>query len=214
MLLHTFLLVFLAEMADKTQLMVMALCNRYKTSTVIMGMALGIVAISAFSVGAGDLIGDYIPMVVIKLAAAMMFLGFGLWNLREEGEQRESGGLHMKLPFLSIALTFMLAELGDKTQLATVAIAADHMEYHLQVFLGGALGLFAANLLGIFAGKLIFSHISETSVKLGSSFFFFLFGSITLFEAIPYNLPVMIVYCVVLMILAYFIFTRSRKVRA
>lgn len=214
MLIHTFLLVFIAEMADKTQLMVMALCHRYKMSTVVMGMALGIVAISALSVGAGDLIGDYIPMEVIKLAAAMMFLGFGLWNLRSDEQGEEHTDRQFKFPFLSIALTFMLAELGDKTQLATVAIAADHMDAHLQVFLGGALGLFMANLLGIFAGKLIFSHVSETCVKLGSTFFFFLFGSITLFEAIPATFPMIVIYSSVLMLLAYFIFMRSHKVKA
>lgn len=211
MFLHTFLLVFLAEMADKTQLMIMALCNKYKVKTVVIGMALGIIAISALSVCAGDLIGDFIPISVIKLCAAAMFLGFGLFNLKSDDKEEEGKNMNLRFPFLSIAFTFMLAELGDKTQLATVAIAADHMDAHLAVFAGGALGLFMANLLGIFAGKLIFSHISEDAVKIGSSFFFFLFGSITLFEAITASFLSLVIYSIVLICLAYFIYMRSRR---
>lgn len=210
MLFHTFILVFFAEMADKTQLMMMALCNRYKTRNVVIGMGLGICMISALSVCAGDLIGDYIPIAVVKIGAAMMFLGFGLWNLRESKEE-EGKNVSMHFPIISIAFTFMLAELGDKTQLATVALAADHMDAHLMVFLGGSLGLFLANLIGIFAGKLIFSHVSENTVKVGSSYFFFLFGSITLFEAITVTLPIIIIYSILLISIAYFVYVHARK---
>ena len=210
MLFHTFILVFLAEMADKTQLMMMALCNRYKTRTVVIGMGLGICMISALSVCAGDLIGDYIPIKVVKMAAAMMFLGFGLWNLRD-GKEEEGKDISVRFPVLSIAFTFMLAELGDKTQLATVALAADHMDAHMAVFLGGAFGLFLANLIGIFAGKLIFSHVSQNTVKVGSSYFFLLFGSITLFEAVTVSLPVIVIYSIFLITIAYLIYVHARK---
>lgn len=207
---HTFILVFLAEMADKTQLMMMALCNRYKTRNVVIGMGLGICMISALSVCAGDLIGDYIPIKVVKMAAAMMFLGFGLWNLRD-GKEEEGKDISVRFPVLSIAFTFMLAELGDKTQLATVALAADHMDAHMAVFLGGAFGLFLANLIGIFAGKLIFSHVSQNTVKVGSSYFFLLFGSITLFEAVTVSLPVIVIYSIFLITIAYLIYVHARK---
>ena len=210
MLFHTFILVFLAEMADKTQLMMMALCNRYKTRNVVIGMGLGIFMISALSVCAGDLIGDYIPIKVVKMAAAMMFLGFGLWNLRD-GKEEEGKDVSVRFPVLSIAFTFMLAELGDKTQLATGALAADHMDAHMAVFLGGAFGLFLANLIGIFAGKLIFSHVSQNTVKVGSSYFFLLFGSITLFEAVTVSLPVIVIYSIFLITIAYLIYVHARK---
>lgn len=210
MLLHTFLFVFLAEMADKTQLMMMALTNRYRIKTVVTGMVLGVLAISGVSVMAGDLIGDIIPMPVIKLAAGGMFLIFGLFNLRYKKEEESNHVKAMKLPILSIAFTFALAELGDKTQLATVAVAADHMEAHLAIFAGASLGLIMANLLGIFAGKVIFAHLSEDAVKVGSSFIFFLFGSFTLFEYVPGTPLIYCLYSGVLMLLAYLIFTRSR----
>ena len=94
MLFHTFLFVFLAEMADKTQLMIMALTNRYSVKTVIAGMILGVFAISGVSVLAGDLIGDLIPMRLIKLAASAMFLFFGLMNLRCSTEEEAGHHVH------------------------------------------------------------------------------------------------------------------------
>lgn len=210
MMMHTFLLIFLAEMADKTQLMMMALTNKYNVRSVISGMIVGILIISGLSVLAGDLIGDLIPMWVVELCAAIMFLWFGLSNLRVRDE--ESGkDLNFHFPILSIAFTFIVAELGDKTQLATVAMAADHMGEHIPIFLGASLGLIMANLFGVFAGKLIFQHFSEDSVKVVSSFIFFLFGSINLFELIPANLPIICIYSIVLMIAAYLCFQRSRR---
>lgn len=210
MLLHTFLLVFIAEMADKTQLMTMALTNRYPVRFVVMGMIGGVMMISGLSVLAGDMIGDFIPMKVIKVAAAIMFLWFGLSNLRIDKET-DGKSVNLHFPVLSIALTFMLAELGDKTQLATVALAAHAMEDHMSIFLGASLGLILANIVGIFAGKFIFSHFHEDSVKVVSSFFFFLFGSINLFEILPYQPISFGVYSCILITIAYVVFMKSRK---
>lgn len=210
MMIHTFLLIFLAEMADKTQLMIMALTNKYSLRSVLSGMVIGVFLISGASVLAGDLIGDLIPMWAVELCAAIMFLCFGLSNLRPT---KEEGGkaLSFHFPILSIAFTFILAELGDKTQLATVAMAADHMGAHIPIFFGASLGLIMANLFGIFAGKLIFKHFSEDCVKVVSSFIFFLFGSINLFELIPANLFMISIYSSILMIVAYICFQRSRR---
>lgn len=213
MILHTFLLIFLAEMADKTQLMMMALTNQYKLRTVALGMIFGVFCISGCSVLAGDLIGDLIPMEVVKLCAAGMFLIFGMVNLCP-GKEEGSSSIHLHFPIFSIALTFFLAELGDKTQLATVAVAADHMDAHLPIFLGASLGLIAANLFGIFAGKFLFSHLSEDVVKVLSSFLFFIFGSINIFEVIQGSVGMICVYSTFLIIIAYFCYEKSRWKRS
>lgn len=211
MLVHTFLFVFIAEMADKTQLMMMALTNRYRMKSVLCGMILGVFIISALSTLAGDLIGDVIPIKAVKIVAALMFLGFGFFNLRSSKEESESHSISLGFPVFSIALTFILAELGDKTQLATVALAADHMEEHMAVFLGASLGLIMANIAGIFAGKFIFSHLKGNTVKVASSFFFFLFGSITLFEAFPATPLIYISYSFLIMMFACIIYEKSHK---
>lgn len=213
MLFQTLLFVFLAEMADKTQLMMMALTNRYRIKTVLCGMVIGVFFISGLSVLVGDVIGDFIPMYPIKCIAAVMFLLFGFLNLRYQKKEEKEKHIPIHFPIVSISLTFMLAELGDKTQLATVALAADHMGDHIPIFIGASLGLILANILGMFAGKLIFSHFKEDSVKVISSFFFFLFGSVTLFEAIPTNNIMLLVYSCVVILCAYSIFTISRRAK-
>jgi len=211
MILHTFLLIFLAEMADKTQLMMMALTNKYKMRDVIIGMILGVIAISALSVLAGDIIGDLIPMFLVKLCAAAVFLIFGIVNLLPN--QTESNhSLNIRIPIIAVALTFLLAELGDKTQLATVAFAADHMDQHLPIFLGASLGLIAANAIGIFAGKFLFAHFNEDAIKVVSSFIFFLFGSLNIFEVISANTLIIWIYSIILISLAYVCYTKSRRV--
>lgn len=210
MFLHTFLLILIAEMADKTQLMMMALTTRYRIHTVTFGMILGVLAISGLSVLAGDLIGDVIPMPIIQTIASLLFLIFGLTSLKADHDHQEKTRKIARFPLISIAFTFLFAELGDKTQLATVAIAAHHPQ-HITIFLAASLGLIIANLLGIFAGKFIFKYFSEATVKVISAGFFLLFGSMNLFQIIPYSLPIIIAYSTLLMFLAYIIFKKSHK---
>lgn len=214
MFIHTFLFVFLAEMADKTQLMMMAMTNRYRLRSVISGMMVGVIIISGFSTLAGDFIGDIIPMWVVKWGAAFMFLGFGFMNLRASQKEEEHKLFKIRIPLVAIALAFLSAELGDKTQLATVALAADHMQEHLSIFLGASTGLIMANILGIAFGRLIFSHLKEDTVKVISSFIFFLFGSITIFEIIPGTPILCIAYSFLIIFIAYQIFTHTRRQQA
>lgn len=211
MLFHTFLLVFVAEMADKTQFMIIALTHRFPIKTILLGMVSGIVVIVGLSVLAGDLIGNFVPISTVKLCGGIMFILFGIWNLKKTKEDTKQHNTMSRLPIISIAFSFILAELGDKTQLATVAMAADHMGEHLPIFIGATLGLVMANLIGIFAGKLIFTKLSEDHVKLLSSFFFFFFGSTTLFEAIPGSTMIYVTYSIVLMLVAFLMYSLSRK---
>lgn len=213
MILHSFLLVFLAEMADKTQLMMMALTNRYRTRSVIGGMMIGVTIISVFSVLAGNLIGNLIPMEAIKLCAAGMFLIFGMINLFPAKEEKQTA-CNFSLPIISIALTFLLAELGDKTQLATVAMAADHGEALFAVFLGSAGGLIAANLIGILAGKLILARLNENAVKIFASFIFFLFGSLRIFEVFSVTPLFLWLYSAILIMIAYVCYEKSHAARS
>ncbi len=210
MLFHTFLFIFLAEMADKTQLMVMALANKYKYKTIIAGMCIGIFTVSALSVMAGELIANFVPMTLVKVCAALMFLAFGLFNLAPGQEDENHQNLQFRFPMISIAFTFLVAELGDKTQLTTVALSANHASKHPSIFLGASLGLILANLLGILAGKLIFSHLREETVKVVSSFIFFLFGSLNLMEVFTPSIWIICVYSIVLIIIAYMTYEKKR----
>lgn len=211
MFMHTFLFVFIAEMADKTQFMIMALTNRYKLKTILVGMSLGVFIISAFSVMCGDLIGDLVPIWVVKVCGAILFLFFGLLTLLKKEEEHQHNSSSYRFPIISIAGTFLLAELGDKTQLATVALAADHTNMQLQIFCGASLGLIMANVIGIFAGKFLFSHISDNAIRVVSSFIFLFFGSITIFELLPYNPMIIFSYSIIIILIAYFSYQHSLR---
>lgn len=211
MFIHTFLFVFLAEMADKTQLMIMALANKYRMKTIILGMIIGVVIISGFSVICGDFIGSLIPIWAVKLCGAFLFIFFGFHTLLKKDDSSNHHSKQYRFPILSIAFTFLLAELGDKTQLATVALAADHTTLQLQVFLGSALGLIMANIVGIFAGKFIFSHISDSTIRIGSAFIFLFFGSINIFEVFPYHPITIFGYSCILILSAYMLYQRTHR---
>lgn len=174
------LLIFIAEMADKTQFMVMALCTQYPSMIVAVGMALGAVVISFLSTGAAHLLTHFLPLVYLQAAASGLFLLFGfasLW-MRKEKEQETKG--KRRFPLISIAFGFVIAELGDKTQLSTIALAAH--ESQLAVFLGASLGLIAANLLAIFAGKLLLKKLDPRYLDLAGSILFLYFGFASFME--------------------------------
>ncbi|MDE6196167.1 MAG: TMEM165/GDT1 family protein [Erysipelotrichaceae bacterium] len=211
MFVHTFLLVFIAEMADKTQLMVMALTNKYRAKNVAIGMTLGVFAISALSVLAGDIISGVIPLWIIQLCAACLFILFGMTTLLSKEEADDHRKYNFRFPILSIAGTFLLAELGDKTQLTTVALAANNSGNMIPIFVGASLGLILANIIGIFAGKFIFSKLSEVTVKIASSFFFLFFGSLQMLEIFPYHPLGITLYSFLLIFIAYRLFMHSQK---
>jgi len=115
--------VVLAEMGDKTQLLAMAFATRYRWQTVMWGVFIATVLNHLFAVVVGNYITRFMPMSYIQIAAAISFILFGLWTIRGDelqGEDRDIG----RSPFWTVAIAFFMAEMGDKTQLATVALAA------------------------------------------------------------------------------------------
>ncbi|MEG0841720.1 MAG: TMEM165/GDT1 family protein [Erysipelotrichaceae bacterium] len=204
MLWNSFILIFIAEMADKTQLMMISLAQRYKTSDVLIGMSLGVSIISAISIFIGNLIGDVIPLHLLKVMSGLLFLYFAFSTLIFKEQTNNKPKHYHRFIILSIALSFILAELGDKTQLSTIALASKQSDY-LNVFIGSSCGLILANVLGVFFGKLIFSHIKDSTIQILSAYFFILFGSFPLFEVLPYSLPFIIIYSFAIITLAYLI---------
>src|SRR4051794_5367468 len=114
----------LAEMGDKTQLVALAFATRYSPRVTIAGVFVATLAVHLFSVAIGEVLGIALPAWLIELAAGIAFVGFGLWTLRgdslAEGTVREG----RFGPFFTVATVFFLAELGDKTMLATVTLAS------------------------------------------------------------------------------------------
>ena len=117
--------VVLAEMGDKTQLLAMAFATRYKATTVLWGVFVATALNHLLAVAVGNYLTTFIPLAWIQIAAAASFILFGLWTLRGDRLEGEDERFSFS-PFWTVAIAFFVAEMGDKTQLATVALAAKY----------------------------------------------------------------------------------------
>jgi Ca2+/H+ antiporter, TMEM165/GDT1 family len=141
--------VLIAEMGDKTQLVALAYATRYSTGTVMAGVFGATLLVHLFSVIIGETASLALPVVWIKLLAGFAFIGFGLWTLRgDELKDDEIESRNRFSPLLTVAITFFLAELGDKTMLATITIASQQQSF-VGVWLGSTVGMVLADGLAI-----------------------------------------------------------------
>lgn len=182
------MLIFVAEVGDKTQLLVAALAGRFPLRTVFLGITTGIAAVQAVAVAAGHLLGGLMPMGWLHLVSGAAFLGFSVWALQDEGSEALAIARINLNPFLAIACSFFLAELGDKTQLAAVALSA-RFPQPVHVWAGAVAGMVAADSLGLLAGYTLAQRVDRRLVRLASSLAFLAFAAYTLCTA-AFGLPV------------------------
>lgn len=175
-------IVFVAEMGDKTQFMTLSFSTRYRTSVVLLGVCLGTVAISLISAFVGEVVGKALPFFWINLIAGIIFIAFGLWSLRGESPTEESRTRGHWGPLVTVAATFFVAELGDRTMLATIMIASRERSF-LGVWLGSTVGLVSANALAIVVGKLLGKQLPIKVLKYGTAIIFVVSGVLAIAEA-------------------------------
>ncbi len=172
--------VVLAEMGDKTQLLAMALAGRYAWRTVLWGVLAATLVNHFLAVVAGNFLDHLLPMEYVRIAAAASFILFGLWTLRGDTLQGEDQRYHYS-PFWTVAVAFFFAEMGDKTQLATVALAAEFNTI-IPVWLGTTAAMVIADSIGIGVGVVLGKRIPERTVKWIAALIFILFGVWGLYE--------------------------------
>lgn len=177
------LFVVLAEMGDKTQLLAMAFATRYKASTVLWGVFVATLLNHFLAVYLGNYMTHFMPMHYIQIAAAVSFILFGLWTIRGDELDNEDKRFNFS-PFWTVAIAFFLAEMGDKTQLATVALAAKYQTI-IPVWMGTTTGMIIADVIGIVVGIVLGKKIPAASVKWFAASIFILFGIIGLYQYIP-----------------------------
>jgi putative Ca2+/H+ antiporter (TMEM165/GDT1 family) len=136
-----------------------------------------------FSVFLGEMAGLALPTFWINLIAGLAFIGFGLWTLRgDELEDEEKLTQGRSGPLITVGMTFFLAELGDKTMLATVTIASQQQSF-LGVWLGSTLGMVVADGIAIIVGKILGKRLPEKPIKYGAAAVFMISGVYTLVQA-------------------------------
>jgi putative Ca2+/H+ antiporter (TMEM165/GDT1 family) len=174
-------LVFVAELGDKTQLVALGFGARHRLSHVLAGVGIAYAACNLLSVLVGGLLGAALPTRAIGLAGGVLFLGFAVWTLRAEPEEEgdeEAGGAGGRSVVASVAIAMFVAELGDKTMLATATLAARGNP--VLVWVGATLGIIASGTLGVLLGRWFGAKLPERTTRLGSAALFAVFGLVLL----------------------------------
>ncbi len=175
---------FIAEMGDKTQLLMIAMTSRFKLRDIIIGSAVAVLVLNGLAVGLGAIISKLIPTWLIKIIAALAFFYFAWSSLRKEADDEEEEiGKSSKFPILTVFGTFFLAELGDKTQLTAIAFSANQgLQNALTVWLACSVGLFAADVIGMLVGYLLKSKLRAGVLDALAFVIFAIFGFTTMAE--------------------------------
>jgi putative Ca2+/H+ antiporter (TMEM165/GDT1 family) len=179
--------IFVAELGDKSQLMAMTFATRYRARDVILGITAATAIVHLASVGIGALIGDAFAehQHYITIVAGIAFLFFAGWTLRgdeltedEAKKARNSRGMAI----FAVGIAFFLAELGDKTMLATITLATQ--EGWLGTWIGSTVGMVAADALAIGVGALLGRNLPEKVIKYGAAALFAVFGIILVIDGV------------------------------
>lgn len=177
--------IFVAELGDKSQLMAMTFAARYRARDVIIGITVATAIVHLFSVALGRFVGDQFAesQDLISIIAGLAFLAFAAWTLRgdeltdeEADKARHSSGAAI----LAVGVAFFLAELGDKTMLATVTLATQ--EGWLGTWIGSTVGMVLADALAIVVGAVLGKNLPEKAIKYGAASAFAIFGLLLIAE--------------------------------
>jgi len=181
----SFAVIFVAELGDKSQLMALAFATRYPALPVLVGITVATALVHAISVLVGAALGAAIPTEPITLLAALAFVGFGIWTLHGDhlstaDEVRVARPTHHVV--LAVGAVFFLAELGDKTMLATMTLATK--EGLFGTWVGSTLGMVAADAMAIVLGRQLGIRLPERAIRIGAAVAFFVFAAVLVAEVV------------------------------
>lgn len=187
--LTSYVLIVAAEMGDKSQLVCMTLAARHRAAPVIWGAIAAFALLNTLAVVFGVAIANWLPEYVIAATVAVLFTVFGILALRveeaddDEDVQEKSGhGI-----FFTTFLLITVAEFGDKTQLAVVALSSTAVP--LAVWLGSTAALVSTSALGVLAGRTILQKIPLTLLHKISGSIFLILAAIAAYRAYLSYLP-------------------------
>jgi putative Ca2+/H+ antiporter (TMEM165/GDT1 family) len=177
-------LVFAAEMGDKTQLVALAFASRYSARVVLAAVFVATLLVHILSVALGRSAAFLLSRGWIDTLAGVAFVGFGLWTVRgDEIDDDDSNEGTKWGPFMTVASSFFIAELGDKTMLTTVAVASRYSSF-VEVWLGSTVGMVAADGLAVLAGVVLGKRLPERAIRYGAAAIFFATGVYTIVQGV------------------------------
>ena len=215
---------FIAEMGDKTQLMLVAMTSKFKLKDILLGTGVAILVLNGLAVLAGGLVSTVVPTWLIRLIAGAAFLFFAATTLKGDDDEEENvKDRKIKFAPLSVFCTFFVAELGDKTQLTAITFGANEgLSAAVVVWLACSLGLFAADVIGLLIGYLLKSKAPEGILNTVAFFIFSIFGILTLRQGFglllgaesAMILPLTVMVTVAFVIVCLVLYKQSKKSKA
>ncbi|WBY01327.1 TMEM165/GDT1 family protein [Ramlibacter tataouinensis] len=179
----SFGLVAVAEMGDKTQLLSFLLAARFKGRhwALIWGILAATLANHFLAAAAGDWIAAHVDPQVMRWVLGAAFLGFAAWALIPDKleDDAESSQRRALGPFLTTLVAFFIAEMGDKTQFATVALGANYASLSM-VVVGTTLGMMAANVPAVLLGERLARYVPLSRMRFVAAALFAVFGVVVL----------------------------------
>lgn len=180
-------MVFIAELGDKTQFLMIAMASQYKIRDILFGVGGAICVLNLLAIAVGTLLGGVLPTSFISLVAGAAFLCFAFMAVGKNDESEVGVATAAKRGAVFSAFgTFFLAELGDKTQLTALTLAASSsaggidIEKLSSVFLGASLALIAADILGLTVGYFLGKTLPSSVFAWISFGIFAVFGAVKL----------------------------------
>jgi len=168
-----FFLSLASEMGDKSQLVALGFSTRFRLRHILIGMVWSIALVQGLSVGVGRLVANFIPMWSMHALAAVLFLVFACRSASQGDEESKEKGWKIH-PILLVGVTLFLTEFGDKTMLATAALAGTSP--WLPVWLGATAGMWTADALTVLAGKAVGEKIPPRVMRGVGTILFLGFG--------------------------------------
>jgi Ca2+/H+ antiporter, TMEM165/GDT1 family len=182
-LLLAFTTIFIAEMGDRTQLLSLLLATQFRRPWPIMaGIFVATIANHALAGLIGVWIGRFLTPVMLDAAVGVSMIAMAAWALipdkLDDGAKTSRRGA-----FLATLVAFFIAEIGDKTQLATIALAAGYAQSVVWIVVGTTLGMLAANVPVVLLGNVFASRLPLKAIHYGASALFTVIGFYFLFRA-------------------------------
>lgn len=178
------LAVAIAEIGDKTQLLSLFLVARYANRcAIILGIVVATLLNHALSALLGAWIAEWIPDTWLHWILAISFVAIAFWLLIPDKDDSDDSAFLGLGAFMATTIMFFLAEIGDKTQIATVVLAARYTDT-FWVIIGTTVGMLLANIPVIMAGKWLMDRLPLATARIGASILFVVLALVTVWTAL------------------------------
>ena len=196
----SFIIVFLSELGDKTQLLVLSFSTQNKTKNILLGVAIGTFFSHGFAILFGSQLGSFQNQTFNFYLKVFTYISFFLLGVlgfipKKESESKKHSLLEkissLKLNYIFIiAFCIIIGEFGDKTFLASLGLGLQYPEYKISLIFGSIIGMVSSNSIAIFLGKFLGNKLSPKFIEFLSNLIFIafgLFGLISLISEFYFN---------------------------